>query len=858
MNLARKRRLARLALWFERLWLALWPAAGALGAYVAVALLGVLDWVPPWPRLALLAAVVAVVGWLLWRGLRRLTAPDADGVDRRLERVSGLGHRPLAALGDRPAAPTPEADALWRAHLARLSGQVSRLRVGLPHPGLAMHDRRALRAGLVVALAAGLFVAGSDAGPRLLRAAVPGIPAGPPAPAPQVQAWITPPAYTGLPPVFLKPATPDVAVPVGSRLTVGVTGSGDEPQLLLGGAAEMFRALDAASWQAELDLARGGALEVRRQGAALAAWTLTLIPDQPPTAAFPEPPGPVVTAGRPTLQTRLPWRVEDDYGVTALQAELRLRDRSAAPPTALPVPLPGGLPKSGRGALTQDLTAHPWAGLAVTARLVARDAPGGVGTSADLGFTLPERAFTHPTAQAVIALRKQLSVDPASRPQARTGLAALADAPEAFDNSVGILLNLRSIAALLARGRGANTVDEAQLRMWELALALEENAVERTARALEAAREAVREALEAQAERDQATAEERAEVDRRIAELQEAIQKHMEALAEQAKRDGAEERAEAAPSEPTAQEMERKAEEMREAARENRMDDAREQMAALEKMLEQLQAGRPEVGQQQRAERAEKRQQGQQQQSALQDMVKREGGLLDSAQSRAEPRAEQTPGSRRTTPQQAAPPSAADAAQREAEARSQRALRRALGELMQRFGDLTGQVPAPLGEADTAMREAGQALAEGRDSAAGDAQRRAIEALQRGGREMSQQVARQFGNPQPGEGEEGEEGSEQAEGQGEGRDPSNNPGRSAGPLSPDGQPQGRRRVQRDPLGRPTQQGVSGSEEGDDVRVPEAMEQARTRVLQEELRRRGGERGRPQPELDYIDRLLKAF
>ena len=55
-----------------------------------------------------------------------------------------------------------------------------------------------------------------------------------------------------------------------------------------------------------------------------------------------------------------------------------------------------------------------------------------------------------------------------------------------------------------------------------------------------------------------------------------------------------------------------------------------------------------------------------------------------------------------------------------------------------------------------------------------------------------------------------------------------------------------------------QQGVTGSEEGDDVRVPDGMEQARTRALQEELRRRGGERGRPQPELDYIDRLLKAF
>jgi hypothetical protein len=37
-----------------------------------------------------------------------------------------------------------------------------------------------------------------------------------------------------------------------------------------------------------------------------------------------------------------------------------------------------------------------------------------------------------------------------------------------------------------------------------------------------------------------------------------------------------------------------------------------------------------------------------------------------------------------------------------------------------------------------------------------------------------------------------------------------------------------------------------------------MEEARTRAIQEELRRRGTERSRPQPELDYIDRLLKQF
>jgi hypothetical protein len=62
----------------------------------------------------------------------------------------------------------------------------------------------------------------------------------------------------------------------------------------------------------------------------------------------------------------------------------------------------------------------------------------------------------------------------------------------------------------------------------------------------------------------------------------------------------------------------------------------------------------------------------------------------------------------------------------------------------------------------------------------------------------------------------------------------------------------------DPLGRPLHEGLSGNDENSDVAVPDKMEEARTRAIQEELRRRGAERTRPQPELDYIDRLLKQF
>ena len=222
----------------------------------------------------------------------------------------------------------------------------------------------------------------------------------------------------------------------------------------------------------------------------------------------------------------------------------------------------------------------------------------------------------------------------------------------------------------------------------------------------------------------------------------------------------------------------------------------------------------------------------------------------------------------------AATPPASAPTQRQGDTRTQQALRRVLGVLMQQYGDLTGKVPDSLNDADIAMRSAVQALDSGNDAAAAAAIRKAIEALQKSGQSMSQQLSQQFGRQQDqGDGEEGEEG-DNGDGQmgdQDGNQPGNQPGNrdgrgrgrgrgsqysGNGNGSWDGRRPGDR---RDPLGRPLSEdgtGQSPSESG--VRVPDEMEQARSRAIQEELRRREAEKTRPQPELDYIDRLLRQF
>jgi len=589
---------------------------------------------------------------------------------------------------------------------------------------------------------------------------------------------------------------------------------------------------------------------------------------------FPEPPSAARGDAR-IPATRLPWEVSHDYGVASVKAELRLRDRPDAPPLVVTIPLPGGAVKSAHGARVQDLTPHPWAGLVVVGRLVATDAPGLVGTSDPAEFVLPQRRFANPIARALVEVRKMLSLKPSERAPAIVALEQISGLEEAWRADAGGFLNLRSAVSQLTYDRVPQAVEQVQQRLWLLALHLEEGAPERTARALAEARDALKQALDADKRGEKV---DRAEIDRKMQAVREALEKHLEALAEQARRDPDANKFDPNAQQMDARDLQRLAEQAREAAKRGDMDEARDKMAELDKMLQELEKGRPEHGKmtERDKQRAEKRQRGQQQMSALQDIVRREGGVLDRSQQRADAAARDDLNRfRNPAPRVDAPAAAAKQGDRTTDQRVQQALRRALGELMQQYGDLTEEVPPNLGEADTAMREAMAALGQGQDTPAAGAARRAIEALQKGGQSMSAQMSRQFGSQgddqeaddgdgQEGEGQNGQgqrgfgmapDGQNSRDG---GRQYGDRPGRGSRPWDSSRRADQRADDRRDPLGRPTREGISGTDESGSVEVPDQMEVARGRAIQDELRRRDSERGRPQPELDYIERLLKQF
>ncbi|MBP0493778.1 DUF4175 domain-containing protein [Pararoseomonas indoligenes] len=912
-RLGRLRARARLALLWESLWPRAWPALGVTGVFLVLALSGFFLLLSPLAHLVLLAVLIAALVLALMRGARGFARPGDEAADRRLERSSGLAHRPLTALLDRPAGGDAAAQALWRAHQAREAARIRSLRVGLPRPGLAARDPRALRTGLAIALLASVVVAGAEAPERLRRALWPAGPVAAPPLAAKLEAWVTPPAYTGAPPVFLDPAGGSVTVPAGSRLRAVLSGGpavGTAPELLRDGTPiAAFQPLGPGSHSTEAVLDAGGRLIIRQGGGEVAGWTVAVQADAPPRIAFAEPPA----AAARGLATRIPFRAEDDWGVASAVAEIRLAARPEAPPLSIDLPLPPGAPKAPRGVAQPDLSAHPWAGLAVRLRLVARDGAGQEGRSEEAALTLPERSFNHPVARGLVLLRKGLSLDPNARGRAMEGLDRLSEQPQAFENDTATALALRSARGRLEDAR-PEAVGEAQQTMWDTALALEEGRADRTSRALAETRERLREALrererqereraesqrqeqEARREaerqeearrqaeansrnenqppgenRDQAARQQeqqqaqreaeaqqreaardaqRQETDRRIQELREAVRRHLDALAERLQRENGEDPAAPRPRarQQEQREAERRTDRMREQNRQDRPEEAERELAELEKMLEDLENGR--MAENQREERRQRRERGQQQMGVIQDMVRRESRLLDGAHQRSESDAARREQARRPAypwnrnqpppePPAAAPPPTADA-------RTQRALRRALGELMQQQGDLTGDVPAPLGRADQAMRESAEALSGGGDPR--PHQERAIRELSEGGRQMAQRMQRQFGRPDQGEPGEGQEGEGQGDAMAEG-----------GEQGGEGQDQMAQNGEgRDPLGRRLREGTGTAEEGGDTRVPDEAEILRTRRLQEELRRRLAERERSTTELDYIDRLLRLF
>ncbi|WP_051340101.1 TIGR02302 family protein [Azospirillum halopraeferens] len=823
--------LARAALLWERLWPALWIPAALVGAFLALALLNILPMLPGWLHAAVLAVFAVAIGGTLWRGLRRVTLPDPATARRRVERDSGLAHRPLNALRDAPAGGDATAAALWRIHQERMRDSVRHLRVAAPHPNVAARDPLALR--MAVGLVLFVAVAGGwhDWRPRLSAALTPHLGGGAVAAPVALDLWLTPPEYTGLPPIFLRagtgpategPAGP-VMVPEGSLVLGRVTGGASQPALQIGDERVPFETVDSGSFQVQAPVTAGHRIAVTQGGGTLGSWAIEVIADSPPAIEFAAPPA---RSERGAL--RIEYAARDDYGIAAVSATVRLAPEDlpetvGREPLELPLPLPGINPKEARQAAFHDLTDHPWAGLPVTLRLTAVDGAAQTGETEDFAMVLPERVFNHPIARAIVEQRKRLTLEPGAREPVAEILADLSAIPARYGHDLVVFLALRTAAARLMLDADDAAVTGVQRLLWETALRIEDGGLSLAERDLRDAERRLAEALDRNASDE--------EIRQLMDQLQEAFDRFMEAMAENLRQ--ALERGEEVPMIPPemAQNMMNQADlqemmdRMREMAETGARDAARQMLSQLQQMLENMRAGMM-------AQMPQGQNQAMQAMRDMQDLMQQQQELMDesfrSAQDQMnamngmpQPGGEQSPRGRggRQQQQQSASPLTQQQAER------QEALRRQLGEMMRRMGEQMGDIPQPLGRAERAMRDAAQALQQGAPGAAVPSQGQALQELQQGLQGMAEQMMQQMAGPGMMMGPPGA--------------PPNQPGRN-----------------RDPLGR-RPDGFNQVDDGQ-VKIPGEADIQRAREILDELRRRSGEYDRPQMEREYIERLLRQF
>jgi uncharacterized protein (TIGR02302 family) len=843
--LARALSRARWSILWERLWPALAAVATVTGLFLAVSWLGIWLMLPPVGR-AIGLGIFFLLTAAAFAPLLTVRLPSQTDGLRRLDRNSQLPHRPATAIADDLAVDARDSFAvtLWRAHVERALRAAETLRAGRPSPKLAARDPYAIRALVLVSVIATFFIAGGER-MRRINAAFDwqGVIASANF---RIDAWVSPPTYTGKPPVILAamrpgepapPAAASITVPAGSTLIVRATGQVRLDLVTTGGLEETKAGASAGG--AQSTAAKGaderrfvvnenGAVTLRSAVASDVVWRFTAVPDHPPTIALAKDP-----EGQARGALQLSYRLEDDYGVVGAQAYFKLKDykgtngqpaRNLYEAPDLTLVLPQARTKNGVGQTTKDLTEHPWAGVDTTMTLTARDEAGNEGSSAPFDLRLPERPFTKPIARALVEQRRALALDGDAQARVLTALDALTIAPEKFNVETNVYLGLRSIFSLLARAKSDEQLRDVVTRMWDMAVNIEDGNVSDMEAALRQAQEALRQALERGATDE--------EIKRLTDQLRAALDKFLQALAEQARRNPQQL---ARPLDPNArqmrpQDLKNMIDRLEQMARSGAKDAARQLLQELQSMLDNLQMAQP--GQMQDGDGDDDMMN---QLDQLGEMIRRQQQLRDRTfqQGQDQRRQRGQRGQQGQQGQQGDQDGMGDLAQEQEALRDQ--LNKLIEELNKRgFGQQPGQRPGQqgqgnmgqqLGQAGEAMGQAQGQLGQGNADGAVDSQGRALDALRRGAQNLAQQMQQQG-----------------MMGQGPGR-----PGRL-------GQP--RANQQTDPLGRP----LRGRDYGDDVtvKVPGEIDVQRARRILEELRRRFGENFRPQLELEYIERLLKDF
>ena len=797
-GLRRRVMLARLALVWEILWQSFWQPVCALVFFLALSLFDIWRLVPATVHWVALLALILFSAMTVFRQHGQIRLPDRRTILARIERDNGLLHHPLRALEDRQelGASAPDARNLWRAHLLRIRQTLPHLKFVLPHPRTIRFDRHGVRQMAGILLIAGLFTAGSQWMARIEAGFMPtGL--GAPLPPSRLEAWITPPAYTGASPVMLAGAalakdSPNIpiAVPAGSELSMQLFGGREAEVHLIPDTGKKQRLpmtkIDNANRHASVRLERSLQVQLRQSGATNREWRITVIPDQPPVISLLED----ITVTR-QHSLRFKYGATDDYGVVAAAAEIThvtANNSSPEAPLRVEFPTPQATAKNGQVAYA-DLTAHPWAGQPVRLSLIAADATGQSGRTQPIALNLPQRPFRNPVARAIIEQRRAVAAKPEKDKHAIQALDALSLYPDKFTPELPVYLAMRVARHRIEHIHGNDdTRTQVVDLLWQLALRMEDGDLSIASSEIRALQKALMQAL-----RDGAG-------DREIAgltqALREALERYMQAMTGQGPEDDEPQMNGGQENSGTINKSDLDAmlDKIEKLSKSGAREAAQEVLSKLQSLLENMRPGQA-GGQQSPKQKLYG--------DALKDlsnMMRQQQQLQDETHRQRE----QKGGGEGSL------------------ARDQEKLRDALDDLKGRLDQSSKEdAPNALGRAERAMQDAVKALRKGETEEALEQQRQAMDQLRAGAGALAKILREEDAKAQAENGESDENGAP--------------------------------RQDKDPLGRSMANDSAGG-----TALPEQFDIERALQIRRELELRASQRRRPVEELNYIDRLLKMF
>lgn len=519
------------------LWESVWPclipplSIGLL--FAGLTLTGAFEILPATGHIILLSllSVATMISLIApWRHFKKPTRRD---VLHRIEIDNHLDNNPLQSLEDQiPETDDPLTSLLWQRQLGLHETALAKLRLSRPQPAITRVDRFGLTAIPVLLLFVGLMTGANHSAERFSKAFSPLQRLG--AADFTATLWVTPPAYTGqIPRIVQFSSLSDntdtragnapgnemaVQVPAGSTLD-GSISSIWEPTLTTPDGERAFTESSENSYVLSAPIDQSGQWRISVWGNDRLILDIELLPDTVPSLSFISPP--TVTRRE---HVRIDYIASDDYGLASLDLVITPASeedtlKQYGPIDQVVIDLKGNaagaaeddaangtvgtvgtttaaMPTRLDGPRFVDLVAHPWAGLPVNIQMISRDNADQLGQSDVRSLILPEREFTHPVAQKLIAIRRGLLRYPDRAAEMHEAMLPVLFAPQAFNGHLGVFLTL-SVAEnrLAANLHSRDTHQDVAGLLWHVAEEIERGSYGIAERNLMEAEERLLEAL---------------------------------------------------------------------------------------------------------------------------------------------------------------------------------------------------------------------------------------------------------------------------------------------------------------------------------------------------------------------------